>query len=204
MVGPVYQDQTPHSYSDNFAPITGEKERIEKQKALVSKFFAKEKEMKTSQVGVTVLQMATVQKILNQGKGGWLAINPPSLKIRSQNRLLQIGPYFTGCAAGSEDGQEGELGEEQGGDRGGGDCHGGSGHLPGRQFSRIAHQKEITLIHKPRLQKGKKNNTNFASPSNNFTRLDALQTLASCKQLPKSIELQPRAPRCPSTRWSRG
>ena len=132
MVGPVYQDQTPHSYSDNFAPITGEKERIEKQKALVSKFFAKEKEMKTSQVGVTVLQMTTVQKILNQGKGGWPSIPQSKNKI-SQNRLPQIGPYFTGCAAGSEDGQEGELGEEQGGDRGGGGGHRGGGHLPGSQ-----------------------------------------------------------------------
>ena len=48
MVGPVYDVEKPHSYSDNYAPITGEKDRIEKQKALVSKFFAKEKEMKTS------------------------------------------------------------------------------------------------------------------------------------------------------------
>ncbi len=46
MVGPVYGGEAPHSFSDNYGPIeseTTQQERIEKQKALVSKFFEKDK-----------------------------------------------------------------------------------------------------------------------------------------------------------------
>lgn len=59
----------------------------------------------------------------------WTIYLEVALFLQSYNHI--------GRAAGAKDCQEGELGEEQGGDRGGGHGHRGGVHIPGCQGVRV-------------------------------------------------------------------